>query len=42
MKNYTTPALIVIILVNVLGFLLSIGVTVGIAYVAVHFIHKFW
>jgi MFS superfamily sulfate permease-like transporter len=42
MKNYTTPALIVIILVNVLGFLLSIGVTVGIAYAAVHFINKFW
>ncbi len=41
-KNYTIPALLVILFIQAAAVLTSIGATVGVIYVAIHFIHKLW
>lgn len=40
--NYTVPALLVILFIQAAAVLTSVGVTVGVIYVAIHFIHKLW
>jgi hypothetical protein len=40
--NFTVPALLVVLFIQLAAVLGSIGVTVGVVYVAIHFIHKFW